>query len=153
MLLATLALTSLVTAAAPSPAPAPMPTASPAAPAPPVPSAQPLPSPVAAPPPSAAVTAKAKDWLHRLQTAQIDRAQFDARMNTALTDDIVKQAASQLGPLGDPTAFTYVEAQAAGDYVSYIYRVTFKTATINWIYTLDKQGKIAGLHAQPVGAS
>jgi hypothetical protein len=70
-------------------------------------------------------------------------------MNTAMTDDIVKSAATQLGPLGDPVTFTFVESKVEAPYTSYIYRATFKSGTVTWIYTLDQQGKIAGLHALP----
>ena len=79
----------------------------------------------------------------------VDRAQFDAQMNTALTDDIVKSAATQLYPLGDPVTFDFVEAKVEAPYTSYIYHITFKSGSVTWIYTLDQQGKIAGLHALP----
>lgn len=101
-------------------------------------------------PPSATTTALAKNWLHRLQTASIDRTQLDAAMNAALTDDVASQFAARYGPLGDPTAFTFVETKAAEDYTAYSYRVTFKSATLSWVFAQDTAGKIGGLRLSPI---
>jgi hypothetical protein len=100
--------------------------------------------------PSAATTAMAKDWLHRLQTASIDRAQLDAAMNAALTDQVATQFAARYGPLGDPTDFTFVETKAAEDYTAYTYRVTFKSTTLSWVFAQDTAGKIGGLRLTPL---
>ena len=37
-----------------------------------------------------------------MQTGNIDRSQLDAKMNAALTDDLVKQSMTRLAPLGNP---------------------------------------------------
>lgn len=132
----------LVTLAATSPAPvAPAsatPAASPAAGAPAVPAEDP------------AVTARAKEWLHRLQTGNIDRLQLTDLVNSGLTPTTIKQLADKFGPLGDPVRFVYEGTQVvAGDNVAYIYGVTFKTGAITYIFVLDKNGKISGLQVPP----
>lgn len=101
-------------------------------------------------PPSATTTALAKDWLHRLQTASIDRTQLDATMNAALTDDVASQFAARYGPLGDPTDFTFVDTKTAEDYTAYTYRVTFKSTTLSWVFAQDNKGKIGGLRLSPI---
>jgi hypothetical protein len=58
-------------------------------------SASPAPGPTVDP----AITAKAKEWLHRFQTGDIDRAQLEPSMSTALTADVVKQLKDELAPL------------------------------------------------------
>ncbi len=104
----------------------------------------------AAPDASPAVTARAKEWLHRLQTGDIDRSQLDEKMNALLTADTVKLIIGQFGPLGDPQSFTPLGQQpVAGDMTAYVYRVVFKTATLNEVFVLDKDGKIAGIQFPP----
>lgn len=102
-----------------------------------------------APDPNPAITARAKDWLHRVQTGDIDRSQLDAAMNTAFTPDLVKQTSDQLGPLGDPLTFTFLKQAVSGDVTSYVYQVTFKSGALNEIFALDKDGKIAGIRFSP----
>ena len=101
-------------------------------------------------PPSATTTARAKDWLHRLQTANIDRAQLDPDMNAALTDDLASQFAARYGPLGDPTEFTFVDTKAASDYTAYTYKVTLKKTTLSWVFAQNAAGKIGGLRLSPI---
>jgi hypothetical protein len=48
----------------------------------------------------AAVAARAKDWLHQIQTGKIDRSQLTDKMNAALTDSMLAQVSAQLAPLG-----------------------------------------------------
>ncbi|MGA7354845.1 MAG: hypothetical protein WBW76_05365, partial [Candidatus Cybelea sp.] len=121
------------------------PAASPA----PAASAVPAASPVAATPADAAVATRAKDWLHQLQTGKVDRSQLDAKMNTALTDSIVAQVSTQLAPLGDPTAFALTQKLVQGTNTIYIYKVTFPSVTLNEIFALDSDGKVAGLLLKP----
>ncbi len=112
------------------------------------------PSPGATAPASSAqdTAARAKDWLHRLQTGAIDRSQLTEQMNAALTADKVKQISSQFTPLGDPQSFTFLEQQPVPSdptMTAYVYRVVFKTTTLNEIFSLDKDGKVAGILFQP----
>jgi hypothetical protein len=102
-----------------------------------------------APDPNPGITARAKDWLHRVQTGDIDRSQLDATMDTAFTPDLVKQTSQQLAPLGDPLSFTFLKQSVSGDITSYVYQVTFKSGAVNEIFALDKDGKIAGIRFTP----
>jgi hypothetical protein len=98
--------------------------------------------------PSAApdVAARAKEWLHRIQTGDIDRSQLTDQMNAALTPDVIKNLSSQLGPLGEPQSFTFVGQQSVpGDITAYVYSVTFKSTTLTEVFALDKDGKVAGI--------
>jgi hypothetical protein len=95
------------------------------------------------------VTAVAKDWLHRAQTANIDRSQLTDSMSTALTPAIVKQVAAELAPLGDPTAFTFVESQSVQGIAIYHFVLTFPAGTLNEYIGIDGTGKIAGLRFTP----
>lgn len=93
----------------------------------------------------AAVAARAKEWLHRLQAGDIDRSQLTDKMSAALTADTIKQISGQLAPLGDPQSFTPLVQQSVGDMTAYVYRVAFKATTLNFEFVLDKDGKVAGL--------
>jgi hypothetical protein len=104
----------------------------------------------APPDPNPDITARAKDWLHRVQTGNIDRSQLDATMNNALTPDLVKQASGQLSPLGDPVTFTFVSTQPVRDDITaYVYHATFKSGALNEVFALHKDGKIAGIQFTP----
>ena len=98
-----------------------------------------------APDPNPDITARAKGWLHRLQTGDIDRSQLDAQMDAAFTAALVKQTSDQLGALGDPVTFTFLRAVPSAGIMTYIYRVEFKTTSLNEQFALDKDGKIAGI--------
>jgi hypothetical protein len=120
--------------------------ADPASPAPATPEVSAVPAPTVDP----GITARAKEWLHRFQTGDIDHSQLSAQVNAALTPDIVKQVSGQLAPLGDPQTFVIQGQQSLGDgAIAYVYHVTFKSSAINEVFELDKDGKIAGIRFQP----
>ncbi len=109
-------------------------------------SASPAPGAVADP----AITARAKEWLHRVQTGDIDRAQLDSQMNALLTPALTKQISSKFGPWGDPVTFAYVGKQTVqGDNTAYVYHVVFKANACNEIFVLDKDGKVSGFQLPP----
>jgi hypothetical protein len=96
------------------------------------------------------VDARAKEWLHRLQTGDIDRSQLDEAMNAALTPAVIKGLSAKFAPLGDPQSFTPLGQQIVpGDRMAYVYTVVFKTTTLNEVFVLDKDGKIAGIQFPP----
>lgn len=105
------------------------------------------PTPAPGPSPSAAVTTSAKDWFHRLQTGNVDRTQFNAQMKAAFTDDQQKQITSQFKALGEPATFTFVDSRIIQGITVYRYSVTFKSGApaCAWFYSVDGDGKIAGL--------
>jgi len=124
-----------------SPAPVPA-SASPVAPAG---SAAPdvLATPALEPDPK--LTLRAKEWLRRFETGDIDRTQLDPEMNHALTGPVVAKTAAQLKPLGEPTDFTYLYQQKGPAGIGYSYQVTFKDGTLVWFFAVDSSGKITGL--------
>ncbi len=96
-----------------------------------------------------AIAARAKDWMHRVQTNTLDRSQLDAEMKALVTDDVAKKSADEFGPLGDPTDFTYVNKKAAADSVAYVFAATFKSGSLYWIFAVNTAGKISGLRFLP----
>lgn len=99
-----------------------------------------------------AITARAKAWLHRLQTGDVDaaaRQELDSKMNALLTPTMVKAVSAKLSPLGDPVSFTYVGMQPVEDNIAYVYRVRFKTLAIPEVFVLDKEGKVSGIQFPP----
>jgi len=101
--------------ASPSPTPEASPSASSASPAATI-------APGAASSPAAgsvdpAITARAKEWAHRIAKDDLDRSQLDAQMNAALTDAVAKQVAGQVAPLGDPTSFTFVSKRTSNGHL------------------------------------
>jgi hypothetical protein len=98
-----------------------------------------------------AITAKAKEWLHRFQTGDLDRSQLSSQMNTALTADVVKQLKDELSPLGDAQSFKITSQQSLGEGITaYVYRVAFKSSSIDEIIAFDGNGKISGFRLTPV---
>lgn len=95
------------------------------------------------------VTAIAKDWLHRIQTANVDRSQLTDQMSAALTPSLVQMVAAQLAPLGDPTAVSFVASTTAQGITIYHFVLTFEAATVNEFLGIDGAGKIAGLRFTP----
>lgn len=98
---------------------------------------------------SAAITMRAKDWLHRLQIGNIDRAQLTDAMNNGFTADTIKAVSDKFGPLGDPQSFTFLGQQPVGSSTAYVYRVVFRSTTLNEVFVVDKDGKISGIHFPP----
>jgi hypothetical protein len=85
-----------------------------------------------------------------MQTGDIDRSQLTATMNADLTPDVIKQIRAKFGALGDPLSFTPLGQQSvADDETAYVYRVVFKTTTLNEVFVLDKDGKVAGIQFPP----
>jgi hypothetical protein len=110
-------------------------------------SASPAPGPTVDP----AITAKAKEWLHRFQTGDLDRSQLSSQMNTALTTDVVKQLKDELSPLGDAQSFKITSQQSLGEGITaYVYRVAFQSSSIDEIIAFDSNGKISGFRLTPV---
>ncbi len=99
---------------------------------------------------SADPATRAREWLHRMQTGDIDRSQLTATMNADLTPDAIKQISQKFGALGDPLSFTPLgQESVADDETAYVFRVVFKTTTLNEVFVLDKDGKIAGIQFPP----
>ena len=110
----------------------------------------PAPDAAATPNVPAAVTTRAKDWLHRLQYAQIDRSQLTTQMATLLTDSQARTLAEKIQPLGAPLSFSPTKVEQIAGNTSYVYEADFANdTTMYFIFTLDKSGKISGLRLTP----
>ncbi len=90
----------------------------------------------------AAMLAQARDLLRDLQTANIDRAQFDPQMK--LTEKMLESGANHIRPFGEPLAFTPVELRTTAEGNTALFRVRFATETLTWAVRVDPQGKING---------
>ncbi len=112
-------------------------------------------SPASSPTPMGSVTsdktveARAKTWFGMLQSAKIDRSQLTKTMNDALTSDKVNMVAAQLKTLGPSTSFTPIDKNQQPPYTVYRYRIGFATAALVFTFSLDPDGKIAGLYLTP----
>ena len=94
----------------------------------------------------ATVTARAKDWLHQIQTGKIDRTQLTDKMNAAVTDSTLASVSAQLAPLGDPMSFTLSSKTFKDPYTVYVFSVQWPSITLTETFAVDKSGKIAGLY-------
>jgi hypothetical protein len=113
---------------------APVPTAAPSArPTPDVP---------------AATIARAKDWLHRLQTANIDRAQLTPKMQADLAPAAAKHFAQKIGPFGTIETFAPIEEHHISGNTAYVFDVGFQNGTTAYFVfeTNDTSAKISGLN-------
>ncbi len=97
----------------------------------------------------ARVTAKAKEWFHRLQTGEIDRSQLDAQVNSQLTENVIHHETETLTPLGEPISFAFVRTYPVGGALEYDFMVGFKAAKVIELISFDADGKIAGLGFEP----
>ena len=105
--------------------------------------------PTPAPNEDLSVTARAKEWVRRVQTGSIDRSQLSATMSKALTPDLVAGAKAQFAALGAPKAFTFLGKTSQGASTVYVYRVDFRSDSLNLILSVDGAGKIDGLLFRP----
>jgi hypothetical protein len=112
------------------------------------PEASPAGGPVPLPVADSAITAKAKEWFHRLQTGEIDRSQLDAQVNLQLTDALIRQETAALTALGDPTSFVYVRTYPLAGALEYDFMLQFKAARVVELISFNSGGKIAGLGFQ-----
>jgi hypothetical protein len=146
------ALASPLPAAEPSP-----PAASSAAPSPPATSptlpASALPigsaAPVPAPSVDQAITIRAIDWLHRLQSGRIDRTQLSIPFNKLLTPDAVTGIEAQLRSLGPVKSYAYVGDALSHGVHGYQYRVVFTAAPYEYLFEIDTKGDVAGILLTP----
>jgi pyruvate/2-oxoglutarate dehydrogenase complex dihydrolipoamide acyltransferase (E2) component len=131
------------TSAPPASAPA---TSVPAASAPP---ASGSPAPVPAPSADQAVTVRAMDWLHRLQTGNIDRTQITIEFNHVLTPERVKLIAEQLRPLGKVKSYAFVGHAKSHGVNAYQYAVEFAAAKYLYLFEVDEKDQVAGILLSP----
>jgi len=97
----------------------------------------------------AAVTARVREWLHRFETGDIDRAQLTPSMSSALTDELVARTKVQFGSLGEPTSLVYRSKAARDGATTYAYSATFPTGSFSITISVVAGGKIAGYLVGP----
>jgi len=106
--------------------------------------------PTPAPNEDLSITARAKEWIHRVQTGKIDRSQLSVAMSKALTPELVAGAKAQFSRLGPPRLLTYLRKTAQDSSTVYVYRVDFASDSLNMILSIDSTGKIDGLLFRPI---
>lgn len=97
-----------------------------------------------------AITARAKAVLAQFLSGSLDRSEFDASMNAAMTPQVVASAKAQFAQLGTATSWTYKGKHVTGTTTTYEYRVTFSSGVkINVYMVIDASGKISGYLLSP----
>jgi hypothetical protein len=92
------------------------------------------------------VLALAKEWFHRFQTGNIDRAQLDAASNLGLTAEDIRHQEAVLSALGKPVAFKFMGSGIIQGDKAYRFLITFAGPDrIVESIALDSWGKIAGI--------
>ncbi len=92
-----------------------------------------------------AITALARQWVHRLQTGDIDRSQLSAAFAKQMSPRMVDDMKTSLAPLGGATSFVYRGKTKVNGATAYHYSVGFKGARLDLTLAIDSQGKIAAL--------
>lgn len=96
----------------------------------------------AAPGEDPAFTARVKKVFAGFLAGKIDRTQFDAQANAALTDALVAHAAKQFAALGTPKSYTFRGCTMQGSLKVCKYGVEFPAATMVLTVGTDPDGKI-----------
>ncbi len=93
----------------------------------------------------------AKAWFAALQQGRLaNPGQLDADMAQAMTPAALVNIASLLKDTGTPQSFEQVQTRAVQSLTIYVFKISFTRApALNFIYTLDASGKIAGLRFTP----
>ncbi len=93
----------------------------------------------------------AKAWFAALQQGRLaNPGELNAEMSQAMTPEALANTASLLKDTGTPKSFEQVQTSAVQSVTIYVFKITFASApALNFIYTLDESGKIAGLRFIP----
>lgn len=87
------------------------------------------------------VTNIAREWIHRIQTGQVDRSQLTPDAVKLVTPSDLAMAKEALGSLGDPQ-LVYLGKSVGPDATTYNYRVIFKAITLMMNLVIDRNGKV-----------
>jgi D-alanyl-D-alanine carboxypeptidase len=96
-----------------------------------------------------AYTARVKGVFQSLLAGKIDRSQFDAPANAALTDALISQASAQFAALGKPQGYAFKGCTAAAAGKVCKYSVTFPAATMILTVGNDPDGKFNTIFLGP----
>jgi len=92
-----------------------------------------------------AITALAREWLHRLQTGQIDATALAPSFARQLTHAAAREMAGDLSRFGKPRAFVYEGMEYRARVFGYSYEVRFDDAIFSLDVVLNVSGQIVGL--------
>lgn len=95
-----------------------------------------------------AVTRRAKDWFHRLQTGTVDRSRVEPTFAQRLTPAFLAQLRAALVTEGTPTDWVYVGSQTAAGVTVSSYWIRLSGVPHIWSIALTAGGKIAGSQLQ-----
>jgi CubicO group peptidase (beta-lactamase class C family) len=95
-----------------------------------------------------AVTARAKDWWHRLQTGTVDLSQVEEHFAQRLTPELLAQVKASVAQLGAPTDWIYQGSQSVPGGVVYRYWIRVDGIPHVWSIVLTPDNKIAGSQLQ-----
>jgi hypothetical protein len=101
--------------------------------------------------PGATPLQDAQTWFAALQQGKLaNAAELNEGMSEAMTPAALTGMASLLKDTGTPKTFEQVQTSAVQSLTIYVFKITFdKAPALNFIYTLDSSGKIAGLRFTP----
>jgi CubicO group peptidase (beta-lactamase class C family) len=92
-----------------------------------------------------AITALARQWMHRMQAGDIDKSQLSAAFAKQLTPQMVNGMKDGLAAYGNPTSFVYRGKRNVNGATAYRYSVGFKSARLELTIAIDSKGKISAL--------
>lgn len=97
--------------------------------------------------PAATPAARAKEWLGRIQTGNIDRSQLTPALSKSFTAALVGQLSEKIGPLGSPLSMVEVEKHVDAKDRAYVYKVEFANdTTLYFVIAFDvASNRISGL--------
>jgi hypothetical protein len=105
--------------------------------------------PAPAPGEDARVTATARAQFEAVTSGVLDRTVYTAALNEGLTPELIEQVRASLAALGPAIAFTFVSRANDGRYETYVYKVQCTQGSVRESFSLDAEGKIAGLYFRP----
>ena len=95
-------------------------------------------------------TARAREWLGRLQKADVDRSQLTGDLSAGLEDATVHAIAKQLAPLGTPQNFALRGKHDTNGVTTWVFRVSWPRKVLDYTFGLeDQSGRIAALYLRP----
>jgi D-alanyl-D-alanine carboxypeptidase len=95
-----------------------------------------------------AITARAKDWWHRLQSGTVDLTDVAPAFAAHLTPAFLAQIQVGLSTAGEPTDWIFLGSQELADATVYRYSIRLDGTPHVWSVGLTADGKIAGSRLQ-----
>lgn len=90
-----------------------------------------------------AITALARQWLHRMQTGDIDKSQLSTTFAKQLSPRVITGMKTSLASFGAPTSFVYRGKSKTNGATAYQYSVGFKSTRVDLTLAVDSHGKIS----------